>query len=299
MSVFELINKFTNELQKNIFENLNKNEIENINEIRLRVNQGIEIIYSSKSIYLEKSKISKEEIERNFLSLCDYSIFAFEEEITQGFFTVYGGHRIGVCGKVLLNEERKIKKIINVSSLIIRVTREVKGVSDEIFKLCIPKKNILIISKPCCGKTTLARDLTRNFSNYGYRVTLVDERSEIAGSYNGIPQNDCGIRTDVLDNCPKSQGLNIAIRCTNPNIIILDEIGTSEDVEGVFKAFNSGVSILATAHSDDMKSFLQKENFARFVQAKAFDLYFVLNKVKEKYNIIAYDKDFEVIYEFC
>ncbi len=202
---------------------------------------------------------------------------------------------MGFCCNFIL-ENNNIKNITNISSLIIRVAKEIIGLSDKIIKYCVPRKNILVISPPCCGKTTLIRDLTRNFSNNGYKVTVVDERSEICGMYFGVAEKDIGFRTDVLDSCPKDIGLNMAIRTCNPDIVVLDEIGTDKDLLGLYNAFNSGVNILATVHSDNIETFKIKKEFKRLINEKLIDLYIVLDrKDKNIYTKRLFNKDFEVI----
>ncbi len=294
MNSRKLISKLGNEVEETIFKNLEITEIQKITEVRLRVNQNIQILFGNKEKIL-KFVVSKKLLNEILLRLSDYSIYSIEEDLKKGFFTVSGGHRIGVCGKVIC-EDRKVKNIDNVSSLIIRVTKELIGVSNKIIKYCLPLKNILIISPPSCGKTTLIRDITRNLSNNGAKITVVDERSEICGMYLGEPQNDVGSRTDILDSCPKDIGLNIAIRTNNPDIIVLDEIGTDEDLNGLNSAFNSGVKILATVHSDNFATFLNKQKFKPLVNDKVIDLYLVLGVDNEnQYTIKKYDKNLEVI----
>ncbi len=294
MNTIKLITKLGNEIENIIFDNLEGFEINKITEIRLRVNQNVQVLFGNEEKIIN-FKVRKNLLNDVLLSLSDYSIYSIEEDLKKGFFTISGGHRIGVCGKVIC-ENGNVKNISNVSSLIIRVTKEILGVSNKILKDCLPFKNILIISPPSCGKTTLLRDITRNLSNKGAKITVIDERSEISGMYLGEPQNDIGARTDILDSCPKSIGINMAIRTNNPNIVVLDEIGTDEDLEGLQSAFNSGVKILATVHSDNFESFLKKRKFKELIKDNSIDLYLVLSIDKNnKYIIKKYDKNLEVI----
>ena len=152
--------------------------------------------------------VSQEEIRRTMETVGTYSLYAYEEELKQGFLTIQGGHRVGVAGKAIM-EEQKVKGLSQISCINIRFAHQITGCADMVIpyvteegKLC----HTLIISPPGCGKTTLLRDLVRQISDGwetfpGYTVGVVDERSEIGGSYQGIPQNDVGIRTDVLDCC--------------------------------------------------------------------------------------------------
>lgn len=199
-----------------------------------------------------------------------YSLYAFEEDIRQGFITIKGGHRVGITGEWVIEKE-KIKTIRNISSLNIRVTKEIIGAADSVIPYIINKNNVIntiIISPPKCGKTTLLRDITRNLSNgisskgfKGKKISVIDERSEIAACFKGVPQMNLGIRTDVFDNCIKSEGMFMAIRSMSPEVIICDEIGTSKDVEALIKAFSSGVNIITSIHGYGIKDLYNREIF--------------------------------------
>ena len=160
-------------------------------------------------------------------------------------------------------ENGYVKTIRNISSVNIRISRQIIGASDKIMKFITSNNrvyNTIIISPPKCGKTTILRDIARNISDGinnlrivkekfdGKKVVVIDERSEIAACFMGIPQNDLGVRTDVLDNCLKREGLLMAIRSLSPDVLICDEIGTTGDVEALTSDFNSGVNIITTIH---------------------------------------------------
>ena len=189
--------------------------------------------------------------------ISNYSLYAYEEDIRQGFITIKGGHRIGIAGECVM-ENGKVKTIRNISSVNVRIANEVIGCSDKMLQYVISNNrvyNTIIISPPKCGKTTILRDLTRNISNgvpslglYGKKVAVIDERSEIGACHFGIPQNDLGVRTDILDNCLKREGMIMAIRSLSPEVLICDEIGTKGDIEALMMAFNSGVNIITTIH---------------------------------------------------
>ncbi len=199
-----------------------------------------------------------------------YSMYAFEEDIRQGFITIKGGHRIGLTGEWVIEKE-KVKTIRNISSLNIRVTKEILGAADSVIPYITSKNtviNTIIISPPKCGKTTLLRDITRTLSNgissrgfKGKKISVIDERSEIGACFKGIPQMDLGIRTDVFDNCIKSEGMFMAIRSMSPEVIICDEIGTSKDVDALIKAFSSGVNIITSIHGYGIKDLYNREIF--------------------------------------
>ena len=168
--------------------------------------------------------------------IAGYSLYAYEDELRQGFLTIQGGHRVGVAGKILM-EEGKVRSIRYISFLNIRLAHQVEGCADKVMPFIVENGEVchtLIISPPCCGKTTLLRDVIRQISNgnawcEGKNVGVVDERSEIGGAYQGVPQNDLGIRTDLLDCCPKAEGMMMLIRSMSPEVVA---VGSSvEDIE--------------------------------------------------------------------
>ncbi|WP_242821366.1 MULTISPECIES: stage III sporulation protein AA [unclassified Candidatus Neoarthromitus] len=239
--------------------------LNNLQEIRLKVNKPVILIFSDKEIVLTV-RTSAEDIRATINKISKYSIFAFEEDVKQGFITIQGGHRVGITGEWIF-ENGQVKYLKNISSLNIRICKEVMGFGRKFINYIYKGGeilNTLIISPPKCGKTTLLRDLSKIISNgdsplnRGFKVSVIDERSEIAASFRGIPQLDVGIRTDVYDNCLKSKGIILAIRSMAPEVIICDEIGTREDFESVLIAYNSGVSIISTIHGSSEEDFYNK-----------------------------------------
>lgn len=229
---------------------------EHIYEVRIKVGNPI-LVYSKYGENKINYCPTREELKNMMQKISNYSLYAYEEDIRQGFITIRGGHRIGIAGECVM-ENGKVKTIRNISSVNVRIANEVIGCSDNILPYVISKNrvyNTIIISPPKCGKTTILRDLTRNISNgvpslglYGKKVAVIDERSEIGACHFGIPQNDLGVRTDILDNCLKREGMIMAIRSLSPEVLICDEIGTKGDIEALMMAFNSGVNIITTIH---------------------------------------------------
>lgn len=171
-----------------------------------------------------------------------------------------GGHRIGLAGECVMDGD-DVRTIKNITSLNIRLCKQIIGCSKKVVPYIVEEgevKNTLIISPPKCGKTTLLRDIVRDISqNYKKKVVVVDERSEIAACYEGVPQMTLGIRTDVLDNCIKSKGMIMAIRSLSPEVIVCDELGTDNDIAALMMAYNSGVKIITSIHGygiDDLKN---------------------------------------------
>lgn len=233
-----------------------------LQEIRIKINRPV-IAISSKGEIVSSIITDSEDVKYILQRISNYSLYAYEEEIKQGFITIKGGHRVGLAGECVM-ENGKLKTIRNISSLNIRICRQVIGCSREVIKHIFSEDkvyNTLIISPPKCGKTTILRDIARVISASGRKVSIVDERSEIAACYMGVPQLDVGIRSDVLDNCLKSEGMMMAIRSLSPDVIISDEIGTLKDIEALLMAFNSGVNIIATLHGASMEDLYKRKVF--------------------------------------
>lgn len=241
MSIYEVIRYFPKDIYEKIRNVIleNNNLEKEIQEIRIRVNRPIVLKLRYRDILINYL-ISSTDILNILERLCENSIYAYKNQICNGFITIKGGHRIGITGSAVI-ENNKIVNLKYITSLNFRIAREVKGCSEKILNEVIDFENsniynTLIVSPPGKGKTTMLRDLIRNISNgiekinfRGKTVGVVDERGEIAAMYRGIPQNDIGIRSDVIENISKPEGIRILIRTMAPEIIACDEIGTKED----------------------------------------------------------------------
>lgn len=276
---------------------LEQQDCRELEEIRLRVGRPLLLLINDRECTLDGMGqlhneldrgyiVSEDDLRRTIACLMDNSLYAFEEDINRGFITIPGGHRVGLAGQVLA-QGGEIRRVKDFSSLCIRLAREVPGCARPIFNSICPRPreilNTLIISPPRCGKTTILRDVARFLSSGGgswpgCNVALIDERSELAGSYQGIPQLNVGPRTDVLDGCPKHLGMSMALRALSPRVIITDELGSQEDVEAVRECVNAGVQVVSTVHASSMEELQRRPMLKELLNLKVFSLAVFLSR---------------------
>ena len=281
---------------------------EKLQEIRMRAYNPLLLLYDGKEYAMSENGeltenaregciVSREELNETLEYISGYSLYAFDEEMKQGYITVPGGHRIGLAGKIVM-DGKKIQCMRHISFINIRLSHQILGCADEVMPYIVRNQEIchvLIISPPRCGKTTLLRDMIRQISNGsafapGKTVGVVDERSEIGGSYLGVPQNDLGIRTDLLDCCTKSEGMMMLLRSMSPQVIAVDELGSSEDGYAVESVFHCGCKLIATVHGNSVDDIKKRPLLHKLVRAHMFERYIVLwgqekaGKVKEIFD---------------
>ncbi|MDB5083346.1 MAG: spoIIIAA [Bacilli bacterium] len=272
-----------------------------LEEFRVRVDLPLQIVARGISLYLHPSgqfkseipvsyKVSEQDIRYVLQIATQSSLYAVEEELRRGFLTVKGGHRIGVAGRVVLDQRGAVENMKDIRFLNIRIARSVPNVALSIKPFLFDPVRLrplstLIISPPGCGKTTMLRDLARQWSNgtmhpkiKHLNVSLVDERSELAGSYLGVPQLDVGTHTDVLDGCPKAEGLMMMIRSMAPDVIVTDEIGRAQDRDALLEAVHSGVTVLATVHGSGMSDLAKRPVMQDLMQQRVFQRYLLLSR---------------------
>ncbi len=254
-----------------------------VQEIRLRLNRPLVINCLGVTYYVSDKgslctdfsentalKVTKSDITESFGKICNYSVYNRQTEIINGYITMKGGHRAGICGTAVLNEN-KISNIRDITTINIRVSREYHGCADALNqKLGSLTGGVLICGAPCSGKTTVLRDYANILStSRALRVSLIDERGELAGAVSGFFQNDVGL-CDVYDGYGKADAMLQAIRSMAPDVIVCDEIGSEQDVFAIEKAINSGVMIVATVHAANKTELMHKHNIMKLISLYAF-----------------------------
>jgi stage III sporulation protein AA len=274
--------------------------IKDVDEVRIRENQPVEITVKTKIYFLSPEghlirgpegayRATRDDC-RTFLNIItDHSFYTLEDEIRSGYITLKGGHRVGLAGKVI-TEQNRVQTLKYISGFNFRVAKAVKGAADPVLPHLYEHQtgkfhNTLVVSPPMCGKTTLLRDLARMIStgtkDYhlpSQKVAIVDERSELAGAFHGVPQHDVGIRTDVMDGCPKAEGMMMMIRSMSPEVLVVDEIGSMQDVEAILEAVYTGVTVIASAHGRVLPDLQKRPSFTRLMVQKIFTRYVLLSK---------------------
>jgi stage III sporulation protein AA len=277
-----------------------EHNIQKLEEIRIRANKPVILKLGQVEIVLSYT-ITTNEIIGILQNICNNSIYTYQNQICNGFITLPGGNRVGIAGNVVI-KDGQVSNISYIYSLNFRISHQINGASDNILKYVLDTENntifnTLIVSPPGAGKTTMIRDLAKRISNgineinfRGLDVSIIDERGEIAAMTKGIIFNDVGIRTDVLDNVPKSIGIRMAVRSMAPKVIIADEIGNKDDVNIINYAICSGVKCIFTAHGSNMEDLLKNNEINKIINLQLFSKIIFLDekqkgKIKNVVNI--------------
>ncbi len=281
------INNLLNLLDPNIallVSGLNREELSKINELRIRRGQPLCAVINGKSYYIGNSSFlyktcdrahicSDMEIQQCFLGITRHSVYAYENQISQGFITMPDGNRAGISGAFSFSDGQY--RLNDIYSICIRIAREHFGCADKVLPyLCKDNKilSMLIISPPGGGKTSLLRETARMLSLNGKRVCIVDERGELAGLHNGAPTLDVGRNTDIISYCSKSDGIIMTCRSLCPDVIIFDEIGTVKEAYAVRDALNCGVAVIMSVHAKSIEEAFSRRQVIPLIKAGILDI---------------------------
>ena len=255
-------------------------------EIRLRTGKPVVLFGTYGSVFLSAGQGTTNKKEGSFICysqdmneifsrLCSFSVHSHLQSIINGFITIQGGHRVGLCGSAVTDSAGNITSVRDIASLNIRIAREKKGCSDVIYNTLFHSglQSIIIAGAPMSGKTTVLRDLVRRISDSepSRKVCIIDERQEIAAMNAGFCQRDVGINTDIFDLYPKEKAVTCAIRTMSPEVIAMDELCTDSEIEAVSLAVNSGVKFIVTVHAADYTEILTRPQIKKLLRAYSFE----------------------------
>lgn len=250
-------------------------------EFRLRAGQGFSVCIAGEEKHLTRpGSVNQEDLCTTLELATGHSVHTAQESIREGYVTVCGGHRIGICGTVI-KTALGLFNIRDFSSVSIRIAKDINTAAENITDIVVKGgsfRNTLIISPPGYGKTTTLRDLVRRLSDRGFRISLVDERGELAAKYRGVAQFDVGRCTDVIDGIDKASGAMLMLRAMTPDIIALDEITAERDVDAICSISNCGVGILATAHGESARSLFARPMYKRLYELRVFQTVITLGR---------------------
>lgn len=265
--VFELLSGGPLEALKK----LSENELLKIDEIRLRSQRPVSLSVGRQDVILD-AVAEPEDIEHVFKASFSYSLHSYSKELAAGYITTKGGNRVGLCGTAVLSQERyQVDTLKYISSVNIRVARELKGCADTIVSECFSDGpcGLLLIGAPSSGKTTCLRDICRRLGE-SYKISLIDELNEISATHKNIAQNDVGRLTDIFVGYPKHVGVSTAVRVMSPRAVVVDEIGSDEDGRALEYALHSGVRLITAVHGVSLEDVLKKPVIKRLVENGAF-----------------------------
>ena len=252
---------------------------------------------------------TKQVVNRLLDLISNHSLYALEDQLKKGFITTPGGHRVGLVGRAVLDADGKVESLRDINGFNIRIAREMIGIADPLLPYLVEQQlghvlHTLIVSPPQHGKTTVVRDLIRQISSGNcwigghctrLKVGVVDERSEIAGTYKGVPMYDIGPRTDVMDSCPKAEGMMMMIRSMSPDVLVVDEIGRKEDAHAIMEAIHAGISVIATVHGRELSEKHYLPSLYDLICERRFQRYVLLQRSKERFSFQVKDENMRCI----
>lgn len=304
---------------RKILRNLKEAHLAAVEEIRLREGRPLMLSMGTGDTMVDESGqptsdrrvavvLTREDLSRSLQLMTGGSVYTLEEELRMGFLTLRGGHRVGLVGRALL-EGGRVRALKHIAGINIRLSRQLLGAADGVMEYILNPAgnsifNTLIISPPGGGKTTLLRDVIRQLSEgvlclnfQGVKVGVVDERSELAGCYQGVPQLEVGVRTDVLDACPKAEGMMMLIRSMSPTVLATDEIGRQEDISAIREALCAGVKVVATAHASTIEELRRRPHLGTLLRQKMMERVIVLGRSQGPGTLeLVYDGELRVLY---
>ena len=284
---------------QNVLDKINSSTKQGIREIHMKSGHKLYVNYEGNLFFISENGtlciddgilVFAEDVTDCIYKACDYSLYSYEEDIANGFITIKGGNRLGLCGTAVFNQN-KTRSIKEISSINIRIASEVRGCADSVFPFCeTGDENILILSKPAAGKTTILRDIARLFSYSGKRTCIIDERGELGAVYNGTSPFDFGDFCDIFDRYPKAEGIMTATRTMSPDVIIIDEIGSPEETIAISHVVNCGVKVIASAHADSFECAMNRPQIKKMIQSNIFTKIIVLSRMPHPCTVKAFIK---------
>ena len=297
MKWYETIAFLTHCLPKAAARPLNALPEGSLREIRVRAGKSIRLS-TRQGETICPCEPTPQQVAQMAEALCEHALYARAEEQRSGFVTLRGGHRMGLCGRVIC-QGQSIRALRDISSFCIRIAGQWRGAADGLIGQLTDEngfcRSTLIVGLPGMGKTTLLRDSLRRLSEAGRRVCVVDERSEIAAMCDGLPQLEVGPCTDVLDGCGKEAGLRWLLRSLSPEVLVTDELSDTLDAQAALEAIRSGVSMLATVHGRDLDSVCSRNTLYPLIRDRAFERYAVLDVHEVGKLAGIYDRDFQPV----
>lgn len=268
-----------------------------VQEIRLHTGQPLSVFADNKIFYVctngtltenyrNGMVVTQQHIEECFRKLCGYAVHSHQEEISQGYISVQGGHRAGLGG-TSYTRANGTSGMRDITSISLRVSRQICGCANSLVELLGSgtANGLLIAGPPGSGKTTILRDIARQLSLLGNKVAIIDERGEISAVNGSVIENDLGPNCDVIAGVEKGQGIMIAVRCLSPQYIICDELGTPQEIKAVSAGLSSGVVTITSIHAGSFEQLKRKPQFSLLLESGAFGQIVMLSGPGKAYEV--------------